>query len=266
MKAAIFTVLALGTLIALGREIPSSDPNGPRFTPEQLARIRAENKAKADRASGGRIVKPGTMKGKILFINCQDTVPVTKVEEVASNLAKTLKMNIGVSRSDSSSLKGASETLRNSGANLGVIMTECGDETPLMLVAPECKWAIVNTSKLGRENKEERLQREALRAFMFIAGGLCSQYPNNLTEPVTSVEQLDDYAVPQLPMDLTGRFKNYLPKLGVTPATIISYKKACMEGWAPAPTNEIQKAVWEQVHAIPQKPIKIEFDPKTDTK
>ena len=44
------------------------------------------------------------------------------------------------------------------------------------------------------------------------------------------------------------------------------YRKACMDGWAPAPTNEYQKAIWDQVHAIPTKPIKIEFDPKTDTK
>jgi len=34
------------------------------------------------------------------------------------------------------------------------------------------------------------------------------------------------------------------------------------EGWAPAPTNEYQKIVWDKVHAIPQKPMKIEFDPK----
>ena len=31
---------------------------------------------------------------------------------------------------------------------------------------------------------------------------------------------------------------------------------------APAPTNEFQKAVWDKVHAIPQNPMKIEFDPK----
>ena len=41
-----------------------------------------------------------------------------------------------------------------------------------------------------------------------------------------------------------------------------SYHKACEEGWAPAPTNEVQKAIWEQVKADkergPTNPIKIE--------
>jgi len=27
----------------------------------------------------------------------------------------------------------------------------------------------------------------------------------------------------------------------------------------PAPTNDVQKAIWEKVHAIPDKPITIEY-------
>ena len=41
----------------------------------------------------------------------------------------------------------------------------------------------------------------------------------------------------------------------------VSYKRACIEGWAPAPTNDIQKAIWEQAKADkergPTNPIKI---------
>lgn len=35
-------------------------------------------------------------------------------------------------------------------------------------------------------------------------------------------------------------------------------------GWAAQPTNDYQKAVWDQVHALPDKPLTIEFDPKKD--
>jgi len=38
-------------------------------------------------------------------------------------------------------------------------------------------------------------------------------------------------------------------------------REACQEGWAPAPTNDIQKAIWNEVRQLPAKPIKIEFDP-----
>ena len=38
----------------------------------------------------------------------------------------------------------------------------------------------------------------------------------------------------------------HLPTIGVLQDKMTSYRKACQEGWAPAPTNEYQKAVWEQ--------------------
>ena len=44
----------------------------------------------------------------------------------------------------------------------------------------------------------------------------------------------------------------------------VPYSRACREGWAPPPTNDVQRTIWKQVHAVPDKPIKIEFDPKKD--
>ena len=36
---------------------------------------------------------------------------------------------------------------------------------------------------------------------------------------------------------------------GLASAKRVAYKKACQEGWAPAPTNDIQKAIWDKVMA-----------------
>ena len=41
-----------------------------------------------------------------------------------------------------------------------------------------------------------------------------------------------------------------------------TYRKACQEGWALAPTNDVQKAIWKEVHSIPDKPMTIEYKPK----
>ena len=54
---------------------------------------------------------------------------------------------------------------------------------------------------------------------------------------------------------------NNVRKLGVAVRRRVSYHKACEERWAPAPTNDIQRAIWDKVHAIPDKPITIKFDP-----
>ncbi len=51
---------------------------------------------------------------------------------------------------------------------------------------------------------------------------------------------------------------------GIEPLKVASYMRACQEGWAPAPTNDIQKAIWNEVYKIPDKPITINFDPKKD--
>ncbi len=47
---------------------------------------------------------------------------------------------------------------------------------------------------------------------------------------------------------------------GVTQGKHTVYLVACQEGWAPPPTNEYQKAIWDKVHATPSKPIKITYD------
>ena len=44
------------------------------------------------------------------------------------------------------------------------------------------------------------------------------------------------------------------------------YRKACEEGWAPAPTNDVQKAIWDKVHAMPTEPIKIKPETKKTEK
>ena len=51
-------------------------------------------------------------------------------------------------------------------------------------------------------------------------------------------------------------------RFGVSKERRVPYRVACQQGWAPAPTNDYQKAVWEEVHAVPSDPMKIEFDPK----
>ena len=67
-------------------------------------------------------------------------------------------------------------------------------------------------------------------------------------------------------MDIVQRFWDYMKPLGVLPAQRATYLKACEEGWAPAPTNDVQKAIWEKVHAMPTEPLKIKPETKKQEK
>ncbi len=65
-----------------------------------------------------------------------------------------------------------------------------------------------------------------------------------------------------LPQDVTMRQLKYLADMGGKPQSRTTYRKACEEGWAPAPTNDVQKAIWDKVHEMPTEPIKIKPETK----
>jgi len=68
----------------------------------------------------------------------------------------------------------------------------------------------------------------------------------------------------ELPVDVTAKMLPYFEARGVKSEQLIPYRVAVQEGWAPQPTNDVQRTIWNQIHAIPDKPITIEFDPKKD--
>ncbi len=78
---------------------------------------------------------------------------------------------------------------------------------------------------------------------------------------VTTAADLDSLFSERYTFDFVQGMSKHLPNLGIKQFTRTIYKKACEEGWAPAPTNDYQKAVWEQVKADkergPTSPITI---------
>ena len=68
------------------------------------------------------------------------------------------------------------------------------------------------------------------------------------------------------PGDMTPRMSGYLEKGGIRPEQKVFYRKAVEEGWAPAPTNEFQRAIWDKVHAMPTEPLKIKPETKKQEK
>ena len=74
----------------------------------------------------------------------------------------------------------------------------------------------------------------------------------------------DDFIHAKSPSSRKAAISANKSKLGIFSRQMVPYSRACREGWAPFPTNAVQKAFWEKVHAIPDRPITIEFDPKKD--
>ena len=138
-----------------------------------------------------------------------------------------------------------------------------------MIAAPEDGWAAINVPKLSvgldtdaakAKFGPSRLRKEMMRAFAYACGCGGTGFPGN-TLNVATVQALD-YVDEFIPNDALQNILKLSKERGMTPSVMTTYNRACQEGWAPAPTNDIQKAVWDKVHTLPQNPIKIEYDPK----
>lgn len=216
------------------------------------------------RKTGGYVIKKGTFCGKIVLLDTQNKVDFSNIQQLASQLANVTECNIIAAQG---SEKDPVAGLNAYGANAIVVIVD--NTSPTMLVAPEERWATVNVANLVGDLPSEkakskflpsRCRKEVLRAFSLLCGGGSSQFPGNSMN-CANVRELD-FAVESIPVDMISNYQQYLKKIGVTQKEYITYRRACKEGWAPAPTNDVQKTIWDKVHAAPKAPMKIEFDAK----
>ena len=199
---------------------------------------------------------PNSQKGQIIFVNKQNRLPKNEIDSVCKTIEKATKCKAAIG-----SIEGAK------------IAIEIVDDatSPLMTAYPEDYRAIVNIRKLDKSLKGKafekfyvsRCRKELLRAFCFACGAGGSQYPNNIMAigDITDLDLYDEF----IPGDTATICQTRLLRIGVTPVRFATYGKACREGWAPAPTNDIQKAIWDKVHAMPTAPIKIKPETKKVT-
>ena len=222
------------------------------------------------KASGGLITKPGTMTGSVSVLDCQDIASHDAIKKQADALAKLMRVNIIVSKKKVDvfyldSFKCPTE----SQATVFVISnTNCHKR---IVYYPDENICLVNVAMLTDGNKitkkqlNARAEKEVARALCFACGAGSSKHALSLMGAKKSIDDIDRMIDARYPMDVLGRMRIYLNSLGVTPEIKVPYIRACREGWAPQPTNEYQKAVWDKIHAMPTAPIKIKPETKKVT-
>lgn len=255
LAISITSVFTLGAAFAADTSAPSARK------PSKQERIMQR--------TGGWIVDRSYGKGKIVFVNAQKIVPLKDVKANAAKMEDYCRCVFDVQTKDKIGMSDIALVKSEFSANALIALVE-SDDLPGVLVAPEENWGIVNVSKLNSDRPADevlgkRLKKEMWRAFGFI-GGSSDSTMACVMSAVTDLSSLDALRAGNISPETMMRIEDHLAAIGVTQFRRGTYKDACRAGWAPEPTNEYQKAIWEQVHAIPQKPLKIEFDPKTDTK
>ena len=217
--------------------------------------VRAARREKMMQATGGILTVAA--KGKVVVVNAQERIPRDVVAEVVERLATELKMNVEMAESPQYEMY-----VRPKGAT-GAIVVADRDDLPMSVVAAERTWGLVNVDKFGDGDRAaRRFRREFSRVACFALGQSHSQFMGSPLATVKSVEDLDGIVTESMTFDAQMMVLKTRANLGMTQSRKTSYKKACQEGWAPAPTNEYQKAIWDKVHEMPTEPIKIKPETK----
>lgn len=205
---------------------------------------------------GGMIQQPGSGTGATGFVNIHESASQADIDTVIKTISTQLKH-----QQKSLSLKELKDLpsrkiVEGLGLNAAVFVVS-DEHLPVMLTAPEDRWALVNVHQLKTGLKDDvlgkrllsvRVRGELQRAFAYVCGGGSSQYDGNLMN-ITEVNQLDQINPDMTIADTTARCRKYLESIKVTPKIMRHYSRAVKEGWAPAPTNDAQRAVWERVKA-----------------
>lgn len=145
-----------------------------------------------------------------------------------------------------------------------IVINVAGDDVPALSVFPEEAISCINYSALADENEETtktRIEKELFRSLGFALGGYAVSRTACVMDIVYSRDELDTNTTMLLsPLRKVGISKA-AEKLKIPLLRKTLYSTAVRQGWAPAPTNDVQRKIWDDVYSIPQKPMKIQFDP-----
>lgn len=211
--------------------------------------------AGAGDVNGGTVTKP--FSGKVLcVVNAQERLDGAAVERATDGLVCEMRLWREI-------VKPGEVVAKDIGMRIEIVDVP-GER--VLLVAPGEFWAKINIRPLAADNPTaaklaSRLQKSFWRAGAFALGAGYSHYEGCLMRPILTLSDLDRAPDSPCPEPFNAMIDS-LKAAGLGVRKTVSYRQACREGWAPAPTNEVQKAIWEKAHAIPKNPIKIEFDPK----
>ena len=225
-----------------------------------------EERAWRERRASNVAIQRFPDSAKIAVVNCAKGLEAGVLDRCAAEIASRIGIDVPVEvRTGPIDPAAIAGDIAQRGVRGAVYVVEMPG-WPISLVAPEGGWAMLNAAALaadhpGKNVFSKRLTRGMWRAFAFTFGAGDAMFDGCVTKPVSSLAELDALPGDGISPGLDDRIIKHLKGIGVKPARRTTYKRACQEGWAPAPTNAYQKAIWEQVKADkergPTNPITI---------
>lgn len=254
LYAALTAVLSAAVLSAQSPVV--SAPVDARKAAPSRERVISPAAARSNMlARTGGIIQAPAEGPSILFLNTQKRVADAALNAPAEQVHKMLRLPTAFkSQPSDEPVTEALNALKSKDTAAVVVVADIPGY-PALLIAPENRWAIVNVAALGdktvaAETLADRTQKELWRAFGYLMGAAHSNFEVCLMKPVTAPEDLDALTAKTLGPEPLPKIMAHAQKLGVKPMRTTTYRKAVEEGWALAPTNDFQKAIWDELKSM----------------
>ena len=217
---------------------------------EANRRARAEWRKKHPRPpTGGIIERPTLIPSSVIsVVNRQGLVPGNILPQMLAMSRKACRLPIVLAATNRVAIT--------------IELVE-SDAFGALAIYPEDNRATVNVKPLAADGATgdllaTRLYKEIIRAALMTLGSGYSPTQCHASI-VRSLKDLDQINPKYVSPD-TFTHLGAMPLLGMQFVTFSNYREACKQGWAPPPTNDVQKAIWDEIHTPPSKPIKITYD------
>lgn len=179
------------------------------------------------------------------------------LEFTASELTRVFSASVYVRSEKLPTLEDVRAAVRK-GRDRVVISICSAPGMPAILPVPDERCALVNldfltADKPSKEKLAQRITKQAQRAFGF----LCAPWtpaPACVMKFSPNLAMLDANSGYLVGPDVFMGVYRYLESLKCAPGGQCTYKAACFEGWAPEPTNDYQRVIYEGVKSGKIKP------------
>ena len=250
--SAAFALASLGTWAGIIGPVQRMTPKAPESDQALMKLL------------GGYLLDPKTGKGAFAFIDAQDRCDAGVISAVAKRVSEYVEISTVFAKANKPALSEISGLIAEAGGAAGLVVVD-EPTLPMCLVAPEGKWAIVNVAALAANGAStdivaKRLTKELWRGFCFLGGSRPTISANCVMNPAFTVEDLDKMPRDMITNEPRPYVTTHYKRMGVSQHRFATYNEAVEEGWAPQPTNDYQKVIWDKIHAPPTKPIRITYD------
>lgn len=256
MKKLIVGVMILAVGVAMAEDLS-------KLTEEQrTARAMARKAAKI--AAKGGIVEKAAEGNLFCIVSMQKTIPTETLKGFVRDLSTGFRAPMVISTAERGKDVFADVAEAKKLPKAGAVMLVVDDPSlPTLLSASEDGWSVCNIAKLGadmppRSVYDDRVRKEFNRGIALALGAGVSYNRPCVMSPVSTMKDLDEITIKVPSPEALSKMDEGCYMFGIKPVRRTTYIKACQEGWAPAPTNDVQRKIWKDVHEIPSQPLKLE--------